>query len=168
MTELEGFQCHTCGKWHDGLPVDYAYDAPFYWSESLKTDWDSFLNADFCVIQKRGYFVRGLIEVPIIGVDRPFRWGVWVFLSKTNFDKMVALWNDPKLLDEPAYFGWLSNSIRIYPETLNLKTNIQSRSAEERPQILLEPNDHPLAVEQRVGITRERVREIAEHAVHGG
>jgi hypothetical protein len=30
----------------------------------------------------------------------------------------------------------------------------------------LEPTEHPLAVEQRTGITMERVREIAERLVH--
>lgn len=30
-----------------------------------------------------------------------------------------------------------------------------------------EPTDHPLAVEQRVGITMDRVREIGEALLHG-
>jgi len=167
MPELEGFQCHTCGKWHEGFPLDYGYDAPHYWSESLRTNADSFLNADFCIIGKQDYFVRGLIEIPVIDGDRPFRWGVWTSLSKKNFDTMVALWDDPKLLDEPPYFGWLSNSIATYAETLNLKADVHSRSIKERPQIVLEPTDHPLAVEQRKGMTVQRVREIAERAMHG-
>jgi hypothetical protein len=166
VPELEGFQCHTCGKWHEGLPLDYGYDAPHYWSSILKADPDSFLNPDLCVIKKKDYFVRGLIEIPVIGSDQPFRWGVWASLSKTNFDNMVDLWDDPKLLDEPPYFGWLSNSLDEYPETLNLKTNVHSRSIKERPLIVLEPTDHPLAIEQRTGITKQRVREIAERAVH--
>ncbi len=163
---LEGFQCHTCGEWHKGLPLDYGYDAPHYWSESLKTDGDSFLNSDLCVIRKQDFFVRGLIEIPVIGSDQPFRWGVWVSLSKGNFDKMVDLWDDPKLLNEPSYFGWLSSSIDVYPETLNLKTNVHSRSVNERPYLVLERTEHPLAVEQEQGMTAQRVRDIAEHSLH--
>ena len=166
VSDLEGFQCRTCGKWHEGLPLDYAYDAPYYWSDSLKSDPDCFLNSDLCVIKGHDYFVRGLIEIPVIGSDQPFRWGVWTSLSKKNFDKMVELWNDPKLLDEPPYFGWLSTSIDIYPQTLNLKVDVISRAITERPYIVLEPTDHPLAMEQRHGITMDRVREIAERAVH--
>jgi hypothetical protein len=166
VAELEGFQCGTCGKWHEGLPLDYAFNAPAYWSEKLRTDADSFLNADFCVIRQQDFFVRCLIEVPIIASDEPFRWGVWTSLSKSNFDKMVDLWHDSKLLDEPPYFGWLSNSIDLYPETLNLKTNLHSGDIGQRPCLLLEPTDHPLAVEQRSGITMQRVRQIAEHALH--
>ena len=37
----------------------------------------------------------------------------------------------------------------------------------QRPLITLEPTDHPLAVEQREGITMARVQEIAEAAFHG-
>ena len=166
MSALEGFQCHTCGKWHEGLPLDYAYDAPGYWSESLRSNADSFLNSDLCVIKNHDFFVRGLIEIPIVGLEEPFRWGVWTSLSKVNFDKMTDLGEDPKLLDEPPYFGWLSNSIDLYPETLNLKTNVRSRKLNERPYLLLEPTDHPLAVEQRTGISMQRVREIAERSLH--
>jgi hypothetical protein len=166
VSALEGFKCHTCGEWHEGLPLDYAYDAPDYWCESLRSDADSFLNSDLCVIKKQDFFVRGLIEIPVIGSDRPFRWGVWTSLSKANFDKITDLWDDPKLLDEPAYFGWLSNSINLYPETLNLKTNVKSRNIGDRSYLILEPTEHPLAIEQRIGITMERVREIAEHSLH--
>ena len=35
-----------------------------------------------------------------------------------------------------------------------------------KPFIELEATDHPLAVEQREGITMDRVREIAEALVH--
>jgi len=147
--------------------MDYGYDAPFYWSEALKADPHSYLSADFCMIEKRDYFVRGLLEVPVLDSVRPFRWGVWVSLSKPNFDKMVSLWHDPKLVEEPSYFGWLSSSIEMYPPTLNLKTSAHSTSVHERPQVILEQSDHPLAVEQSKGISVNRVREIVERALHG-
>jgi hypothetical protein len=166
VADLEGFQCHTCGKWHQGLPLDYAYDTPYYWSENLRSDADSFLNSDLCVIKKKDFFVRCLIEVPVVGQNEPFRWGVWTSLSKSNFEKMVDLWNDPKLMDEPPYFGWLSNSIDLYPETLNLKANVHSKNIRQRPYLLLEPSDHPLAIEQHAGITMQRLREIAERLLH--
>jgi hypothetical protein len=166
MTELEGFTCHVCGKWHDGLPLDYGYDAPQYWSEKFKTSPNSFLNSDYCTIEQKDYFVRGIMEIPIIGRQEGFRWGVWTTLSKTNFDRMIELSDSPKLLEEPPYFGWLSSSIDLYPETLNLKTNLRVRRLDWRPFVELEPTNHPLALEQRHGITVQRVREIAEHILH--
>jgi hypothetical protein len=67
---------------------------------------------------------------------------------------------------ENVHFGWLSTSLPLYPETLCLKTNAHTRPLGHRPFIELEPTDHPLAVEQREGITRARVREIAEVLLH--
>lgn len=154
------------GNGTTGCHSIYGYDHPDYWSASLQSDPDSFLNSDFCVIKNKDFFVRCLIEIPILGSEEHFRWGVWTTLSKANFDTMTNLWNDPKLLDEPPYFGWLSNSIDTYPETLNLKLTAHSRTIEQRPYLLLEPTDHPLAIEQRSGIPLHRVREIAERSLH--
>jgi len=72
------------------------------------------------------------------------------------------LWLDEKRVNEPAYFGWFSNSIPSYPETLHLKTAVHSRNVGLRPYVELEATDHPLALEQRRGITMARVQHMAE------
>jgi len=59
-----------------------------------------------------------------------------------------------------------SHSIPSYPETINLKTAVHSRDVGLRPYIELEATDHPLALEQRNGITMVRVRQIAEQMHH--
>lgn len=38
----------------------------------------------------------------------------------------------------------------------------------ERPYVELEPTDHPLAIEQRAGITQDRGREITVAVFHSG
>lgn len=68
---------------------------------------------------------------------------------------------------EKPYFGWLSTELALYSEsTTNLKTNAHTRPGGKRPFIELEPTDHPLAVEQRAGITQDRIREIAIAVLH--
>ena len=54
-----------------------------------------------------------------------------------------------------------------YPDTLNLKTMVYLRNDGVRPSIELEPTDHPLAVEQREGISMTRVAEIYEARIFG-
>ena len=66
------------------------------------------------------------------------------------------------MLFEEPYFGWLSTSIPGYPDTLNLKTHVHTRAIGIRPFIELEPTNHPLAIEQREGITLQRVEGIKE------
>ncbi len=106
------------------------------------------------------YFIRGCVESPIIGTNEEFIWGVWVSLSKENYLIVKESWNQSELL-EPM-LGWFSTVLPCYPDTLNLKAKIHHRADGLRPYIELEPTDHPLAVEQRDGITIERVQHIAD------
>lgn len=160
--------CSTCGKVHTGLPEGFAYDAPWQYGTVPKAERSGrcFLDEDYCVIDEQDFFVRGCLEVPIVGHDEPFIWGVWVSLSRKNFDRERALAQDPKRVEEEPYFGWLCTRIEIYPDTAGLKTDVHTRQVGTRPFIELEPTDHPLAVEQRTGITEERVREIGELMEH--
>jgi hypothetical protein len=135
----------------------------------MADDPDCGLSSDQCVIQGQAFFVRGLIEIPVTDLDEVFSWGVWVSLSHEKFARAAELWETPGRESEPPYFGWLSTDLPIYsPSTINLKTNLHTRPVGQRPLIELEPTDHPLAVEQRSGITMARVQQIAEALLHPG
>jgi hypothetical protein len=113
------------------------------------------------------FFVRARIVLPVVDADEDFEWGVWVSLSEANFSRALQLWTDPRRMDEPPYFGWLSTELPGYePTTLNLKTNLHTQPVGVRATVELEPTDHPLAVEQRTGITLARVQDIAERVLH--
>jgi len=88
-------------------------------------------------------------------------WGVWVSVSEASFARILELWDAPVVENEPPKFGWLCNNISLYPTTLNLKTHLHLRGGNKRPSIELEPTDHPLAIDQRQGISIKRVEEIA-------
>jgi hypothetical protein len=79
---------------------------------------------------------------------------------------VVELWDDPARVNERPYFGWLSNSLPGYPETLSLPLDVVTPALELRPSFLLHDGDHPLVREQREGITTDRVRELAELNLH--
>jgi hypothetical protein len=151
-----------------GPPLSWSFDAPAPWNalSNEEREHRGHISSDLCVICDEHSFVRGLVEIPLKDGDGPFTWNVWVSVSKQNFLRAFELWEDPQRVHEPAYFGWLCNSIPGYPETLNLKTMLHTRALGLRPLIELEPTEHPLAVEQRNGITKERVREIAETMYH--
>jgi hypothetical protein len=64
------------------------------------------------------------------------------------------------------FFGWLNSWLKPYPDTTNLKTRVHLRDDRMRPYIELEPTEHPLAVEQRDGISKERIAQIYALMVH--
>jgi hypothetical protein len=163
----QGYECRSCGQRHEGLPFSYGAEAPAYWRDDLIGDEDSTLEDEVCIIQAQHYFVRARLVIPVIDAEEDFEWGVWVSLSKDNFGRVLDLWTTRGREREPAYFGWLSTQLPVYPtETLSLKTGVHTGPVGARPHVVLEPTDHPLAVEQRSGITTERVREIAETLLH--
>jgi hypothetical protein len=154
--------CQCCGKQFNTLPLDFACKAPDHWFDIPEAERDSRakLDSDVCAIDKTHFFVRGCLEIPVIDTDELFVWGVWVSVSKPSLERIFELWNGQALDDEPPLFGWLCNHLRPYPSTMLLKTNVHMRSG-MRPSIKLEPTDHPLAIEQRQGITLGRVEELA-------
>jgi hypothetical protein len=147
--------------------MSWSFAAPAPWTALSDQDREQgHFSSDLCVIGGEQFFVRGLVEIPVRGSDGPFAWNVWVSISKENFLRVSDCIDDPERVNEPAYFGWLCNSIPGYPETFLLKTMLHTRALGLRPLIELEPTDHPLALEQKNGITMNRVREIAEKMYH--
>lgn len=165
---IEGFLCHTCGQFHDELPMEFGADAPapYYAIPEDEREARCELTSDTCMIDEHEFFVRGCLEIPVVDGPRPFVWGVWTSLSLQNFKRMLEVLESPERSNEPPYFGWLGTSVPLYPETLLLKTHLHTRPIDLRPLVELEPTDHPLAVEQRDGITMDRVREIAQALLH--
>jgi hypothetical protein len=82
--------------------------------------------------------------------------GAWTLLGERHYEH----WDAGREEQEEPWFGWLSNSVPGYPETLVL------RGEELRPLIRLQPTDHPLAVDQRDGITLARARELSAQWLH--
>ena len=125
------------------------------------------LDDELCIIQVQHFFVRARIVIPVIDADTTFDWTVWVSLSRANFQRTTELWTTPGREQEPPYFGWLSSDLPTYqPTTLNLKTHVHTQPVGTRPIVELEATDHPLAAEQRIGITLARVQQIAEQLLH--
>jgi hypothetical protein len=165
----------VCGASHAGVPLSFGFAEPIYWA--LLSDEQrsaGHCDTDLCWftddLGERARFVRGTIELPILGGSDPdeasFVIGVWVSLSETNFEWLTDHWTAGPEDQEGPWFGWLSNRIPVYDDTLNLKTNVRLRGDALRPLIEVLPSDHPLARDQHEGITPRRARELGERWLH--
>ena len=99
------------------------------------------LSSDVCVVDGKYFFVRGCIEIPVHGADEPFVWGVWVSLSEASFSQYLDSYDEPRRAHLGPFFGWLSASFKVYPETEgSLKTRPRSSAGDDgvRPYIELE------------------------------
>ena len=163
---VSGWTCSKCGKTHEGTP-GYSFKAPWPWyvtPEHLRIGCS--LSEQYCNLFDEDFFIRGCIEIPILGRNDPLIWGVWVSQCRDDFEKLKSLENDPARAGHPPRVGRLCSRIPVYPDTLLLKARVHLRALGMSPYFELEPTNHPIAVEQRTGITEPRLQEIAEAMEH--
>jgi hypothetical protein len=166
------WQCPSCGLMHT-MPFDLACDQPDFWQGSTEKSpnsrvltSDNILTEDFCIIDGQHYFVRCVLELTLIGWDgEAFGFGVWATLSKKTFALYREIFDSGHQGAQGPWFGWFSNRLKGYPDTLNLKCQVHPQEGRQRPYIELEATDHPLAVEQRTGITFDRLLDL--YALNG-
>ncbi|MDX1519914.1 MAG: DUF2199 domain-containing protein, partial [Gammaproteobacteria bacterium] len=126
------------------------------------------LSDDLCTISHDegcDYFIRVIVEIPIREVGQGFMWGVWISVSKENFDKYVKHFRSDSYTDH--YFGWFSSRLPGYPDTLSIKSRACVQPGGNRPVLELEESEHPLCVDYHQGISRDRAVSMAESILHG-
>ena len=156
----------SCGEVHD-FPEGYTarWPDPYLSIPTEERDQRAAIGEDYCVIDKSVFLIRACLEIPVHGHAEPFIWGVWVSLSEASFTRYGDHFVQGTPIEEPL-FSYLCCRLTPYPDTYALKSHVHCRTG-IRPAIELEPTDHPLAVEQREGISEQRVWEIAEIMLHG-
>ena len=167
------WMCPCCGENHGGL-FDLVVPKPDIWQDGTETIPSSEgrypttgLTDDLCVVDGEFFFVRVVLHLPIIGApESHFAFGAWSSLSRENFDLYYETYDDEKQDHLGPWFGWFSNRLKGYPDTLSMKCQVYPQNNGQRPSIELEPSDHPLALEQQNGITLDRILELYAESGH--
>jgi hypothetical protein len=159
-----GFDCGVCGKHHSTLPLSYSVKAPRTASLIPVNELEQrvVITPDQCVIDGREFYLRGRIVIPILEYSEPFIWGVWAEVSPKKFIQTIDLWKQEGRETEPPFSGWLDSEISLFGNTINLEVAVQTQKVGRRPHFTVVDSGHPLAVEQRDGITMFRAKQIAE------
>lgn len=160
--------CNVCRERHEVLPLSYSVKAPLAVTAIPLDELEKrvVITPDQCVIDGKDFYLRGRIVVPVIGLDEPFIWGVWAEISPKNFIRANDFWEMPGRETEPPFPGWLNTELFLFGNTINLEVSVQTQIVGRRPHFTVSDPDHPLAIEQRDGITLQRVEEIAETILH--
>ena len=130
--------CSCCGESYDDFSV--AYNEPNY---DLHLDNKmSMKGEDFCIMDGEYYFIRCILEIPIINHTHPFTWGVWVSQSKTNFE--IYKDNFKKDTKDRHTFGYLSNELNEYSGSQGLHAQVCFQNDGNRPKVILEEAENQL------------------------
>jgi hypothetical protein len=165
---MMGFQCRSCGELHDELPMSFHADMPEAWAQ-LDSDPSgdrSFLSSDQCEIDGARFFLRGLLRIPVEGLDETLDWGVWFEVPPDAYERFCDLWDTEGREAEPPHRATIATRLPLYPETIGLTVEVRTRPVGDRPWLVVTDARHPLAREQSGGITRARLQEIWAQLLH--
>ena len=118
------------------------------------------MKESLCVIDKKYFFHRGRLIIPIINFDKDLIFNVWTSISEENFRVRMDLWEDPNRVNNQPYFGWLQTNISTYGDTLNRKTLVFEDEIGLIPIVKLIEENHRLTTDQENGITFKSVKMI--------
>jgi hypothetical protein len=165
--------CRSCHEQHRGM-FDLAADSPDQWDQPLTVEPNSalrfhgnFLSEDLCVLDGEHFFVRCVFEIPVHGLAEKFGYGCWSTLSRQNFDLYIEGFDSGDYAGMGPWFGWFSNRLRGFADSLNQKCWVYPQPGRQRPVIALADPDHELAIAQDEGITPERLLELYAAYGHG-
>ncbi|HEX7288054.1 MAG TPA: DUF2199 domain-containing protein [Candidatus Angelobacter sp.] len=167
---FDGFRCEICEQFHAGQYLSFASDCPGPYAALSNDDKKASaqFGSDQCVIDDNQYYIRGLIELPIIGLDEVFLWGAWARIWQKDYEELSLCWDTPGREKRIGPFkARLANNVLGYsPDTLNLKCTVHIQAVDVRPHFVMDEPDHPLAIDQRRGISLLHVRRIASLVRH--
>lgn len=164
---MESLSCKLCGVAHDARTSAFLVPLPDMLAALPVDEFSRRVerSSDQCVLDGEHFFLLGNLDVPVRGEERSVRWTVWTTLSRESFQRATELWTTPGRESEPAYFGWLSNQIPGYPQTVPLALHVHTQPVGIRPILTVLDEDHDLSREQRDGVTSERADELIHAAL---
>jgi len=163
------WRCRTCELEHSGI-VDLGMSSPSVWkgeeniqpNSDLSLDGD-FLSEDFCIINGENYIVRGVLNITVEGLDKDFGFGVWSSLSKDNFEKYVAGFDDGIDAEGPPWSSWFCSHLGYFGKTVGEKAWVTAQPNRQRPHITLMDEASVLGKVQRHGMAASTLIEIFEY-----
>lgn len=171
-----GLTC-SCGERHAEIfpihllkPIGWTGSEDYEAKEALRMDGD-FMSFEYAVREGRYFCMRMILPLPIKGApEQALATTVWCAVNKPDFEAYIAAEKAGTLDDKKRAPARLVNNLAAFPTTVNIM-GIAGQNPQGLPLFLSAmvqegiPNDHPLLVEQRQGLTLDRLFEI--YAAHG-
>jgi hypothetical protein len=152
--------CACCGELVPAAELEFTFKSPDDYhalDAAARSAPDTFCDRNFCVVGGRRLFVRGLIPLPVHGLDEPYCIGAWAELAEHDWRMARQVWDQPGNDRIPEFPGVIANHLpRTYDiSTQGLAVQVQLHD-DMRPTFRLVDTAHPLEAEQRDGITPHR------------
>jgi hypothetical protein len=150
-----GYVCRACGQHHTGLPLAWGADAPEVLRQVPRPEWRSRvkLTSDVCRLDRRRYFVRACLMVPIRERGDAFGHLVWVELARDTYRDVRSVWRELRGKPFPPYAGQLASALPYAQPTLGTRVTLHWTGSGRRPDAVVDPSQHEVGRDQREGIS---------------
>lgn len=150
------------------LPFGLSFPSPAYVEAIPEAEREARVSqeGDCCEIDGELFFVRARVQLPVMdgGAEAPvFEWRVWVSVGGAAYVRLADGFDDIDAEPGAPAVAFVSSRLPDYPDTLDLRGLLHAQPG-ELPLFVLFASDHPLALEQRDGISIERVRALMQLA----
>jgi hypothetical protein len=160
------FTCTVCGETHAGETRDVRMELPdpiFLLDEEERRS-RAWVEDDFAVLHAEAgdrYFVRALLELPIVEEEGYFGYSSWIEVTSADVAALGELWDDENGWRSDPFTGRLANELSPYAFTEGLPLRIRLRDVRLLPVAELDDGAHELVRAQRMGISSHRAHELA-------
>ena len=159
--------CPYCEELHDLLAFEPSFRMPdaYLAVPPAQREFRTMATKDACAIRdmddsNRRYFLRVLAPFYVEGLPDPVSWGVWVEVKERDFQRVQELWSAPEQAEEPPFFGTMANKLPAYENTLEITGVVTLTDPTHIPAFnATAPEDHRFVIEQRTGVSTQRVAE---------
>jgi hypothetical protein len=122
------------------------------------------LNSELAVLDDAQFFIRCVLQVPIVDSESKFDWGVWVQVSEQDFMSYAELAGEE--VPSFPYEATLANALPFYPECLGSPVKVHCQGSTQRPRLEPTSATERLAAHFRAGVPQEEARACFELVMH--
>lgn len=157
------FTCEACGETHAGETRDIrlGLPQPIFLLDDSEREHRARIGEDAAILDGERFFVRALLELPIVGEDGYFGYGTWIEVAEPDFSALVELWDAEDGWRSDPFPGTLANELSPYAFTEGLPLQIKLRDVQLLPLVELADGEHELVRAQRHGISPHRAHQLA-------
>jgi hypothetical protein len=135
-----------------------------FWSSLLRVRNDG----GFCVIDRKRYFVRGMLAFDVQGWTDGYCWGMWAEVDRDTWRHLERRRDEEGREHDPPERGRLANELPLFGQPLTgLEVSIHQQPAGLAPHFRVLDAAHPVAREQAAGISLARVMQFNHFVVSG-
>lgn len=157
------FTCEVCGETHAGETRDIrmGLPQPIFLLDETERERRSWVADDAAVLDGERFFVRALLELPVVGEDGYFGYCAWIEVAEPDFAMLMELWDAEDGWRSGPFAGTLANELSPYAFTEGLPVQLRLREVQLLPLVELADGEHELVRAQRSGISPHRAHQLA-------